>query len=152
MNDYKEKPYPDYCVRGVPNSSYIGDADGIRFAYPHSIYEGERSHSSINWVDEEKAIIDLLIETKLDGNGIEKIKYESGYIKIPENILRDLKRSSRLGGLNDFDYERDPIEEDKIRGIKENKYHGNLIFKSTNDKRCKMLANAILAFAIFISR
>lgn len=144
MDDIPKIPLPDSCARGVPNSSYVGVSNGVEFPYPHSIYEQKRSHSSINWIDEEKAIIDLLDEKKIDGNGIESTKYESGYIRIPTKILYDLKRSSRLQGFHDFDFERNPL--------KTNQYHGNIIFKSNNDKRCKMLANAILAQSVFFCR
>jgi hypothetical protein len=134
--------YPDNCIRGVANDSFIVKGE----LSPHLFYFRKEdirpdgwSEQSINWEDDTDAIGFTLRQRKN-----KKIHYQIGIVIIPRSELDRIRDKYR--NLNIFTYER------KRTG--RNKYHGNMLLnKDEIDKPLmKAIAGSLLTHADFRPR
>jgi len=129
-------PYPDNCIKGIPNANCLLD-DGAIASLTLFAFHGDRSRSdgwieeSINWMDDEHAIDATLAQTK-DGD----FQLKVGVALIPRSELDKLKKRT---GTGSFDYER--------ARLPDNDYHGNLLLKEDVEKTLKTMIRSALALA-----
>jgi len=128
--------YPEKCIRGILKPDFI-DEDGVANINLFQFQKREPldgwSESSINWMDDGKAIGLTLDQTKLNG----ELRYELGIATLLRSDLDRIKK--RHGFANCFNYERAPIEN--------NRYHGNLLLKDNILPTRKKMARNLLAFS-----
>jgi hypothetical protein len=119
--------YPDEFLRGIPNSDFIGEdgfptSDLFHFKpRDHTVREDNFIEESINWKDDEGAIIQLLDQRKDDNS----IQFKGGIAVLSRNHLDQIISSPSVRGQ--LSYER--------REILNNKYHGNLLLQKDVSKR-----------------
>jgi len=112
--------YPENCLRGVPNSTYI-NANGLPTT--HLFYfedEDKRDdgwiEQSINWEDDNKAIELIFNQKKSNG---EK-QFKAGAAILIRERIDWVKKTAAANSL--LSYERKPEDG--------NPYHGNLLLKN----------------------
>jgi hypothetical protein len=130
--------YPDTCLKGIPNETYIiGNSVSFTAFMPPSgqAVNGWRE-SSINWELDELAIAELLNRHK---NG--EVHFKAGAVKIPRSELDEIIELFQV--RDKFRYERKPDND--------NRYHGNLLFIETMEKElrttiCGALSRSVTDF------
>jgi hypothetical protein len=130
--------YPETFLRGIPNSSYV-DAD--MKAQTHLFYfekNDKRSDDllelSINWEDDQSAIIELHTRRKTDGN----LQFEYGSARIPTSAITYINGFPQIDGALSFE-----------RNIEiENPYHGNLLIPSNMPKHRKKAVAAAISLSV----
>ena len=130
---------PDQFIRGIPNKDCISE-DGYPstnlFTFQVRANAPEREdcciEESINWYDEEAALIMILEQEKEPG----VIKYKEGAAIINRSEIDHL-RSINLRFKENLFYER--------KQEPGNDYHGNLLLKNNVPKRIKTMITATIA-------
>ena len=131
--------YPDTFLRGVPNDDFIdrntGKAKTNVFQFKAN---DERNDGflelSINWEDDDHAIIEIHSRKKENGN----LQFKNGAVRI---LLSDLNL------LNDFPQVAGAISYERRR-LSNNPYHGNLLISENIPKhRIKAISSAIILIA-----
>lgn len=133
--------YPDNCLRGIPNKSFIVEGDGSIGA--HLFYfekkfkrEDGLIEQSINW-DDEDATIDFTLNQKKE-NG--ELQFQAGVAIISREEIDRLSKNPNISGF--LSYERQPLEG--------NPYHGNfLLQENVPIPTMKKIAAAI---ALYVSK
>lgn len=88
--------------------------------------------ASINWEDDDKAVI-VLLEQKKDGTEEQMFKY--GYVRLPLNLVRMTLKS--LIDKEYLNFERKPLDK--------NPYHGNILIPVNIKKQERSMIQNILA-------
>ena len=112
--------YPDTCIRGIPNNSFLTEDGSIGthlfyFKNEHSRDDGW-TEQSINWEDDTSVIEFTLNQEKEDG----ELQFKAGAVLIPREEIDRLKNRPTVSGL--ISYERQPLEN--------NPYHGNILLQA----------------------
>ncbi len=130
----KNEEYPRELLRGISNKDFVqnGFVLATAFQFEDADREDNMNEASINWLDDDEAITIALEQRKDNG----KIQFPVGLAKID---LEKLKLILSGFSMEDFSYERAPIEG--------NKYHGNLLLNSIISKPIKQLIMNGLALA-----
>jgi len=136
--------YPDKFIRGISSRDFV-DEDGRVLASIFQFLDTNRAdgfyESSINWYDDEDALLLILEQRKEKDKTEYQFKYGAAIIGREEadRIISNPSYKSI------FAYERSPIEG--------NKYHGNLLRKGKSNKGIHTIIAAYLAMnAQLISR
>lgn len=138
------KKYPHEFYRAISDNADNFDNNGYLTKAPFQFNKNdsrkdEYEEMSINWNDSPKSL-KILMECK-NKKGITLASY--GYVCVPRTLLlnkfQDLIRSSELN------FERSPIFGNFIKGIKRNKFHGNILFKTKTAKKYKVALQEALA-------
>ena len=131
-----QKDFPEELLRGISgkNEQFITpEGYPTQAAFRFDDYDSNRSDDyrelSINWVDDEDAVSTLLAQTNTRTNAPQ---FQGGYCRLSRIALHAMKTYFDNGHLA---YERRPIEADEIKGIVENKYHGNVLMKCDLSKQ-----------------
>ena len=88
--------------------------------------------ASINWEDDDQAVI-LLLEQKKEGT--EELMFKYGYARLPLNLVKITLKS--LIFKKYLDFERKPLEN--------NPYHGNILLSGNINKPERMMIQNSLA-------
>ena len=132
-------PYAKDCLRGIPSEKQINNDGTVEF----DVFLFDDKHvkpdgncvQSINWNDNEGAILLTLTQIKEDGS----IQFKGGYAVIATVDLDWIANSPSLNQA--FNYERDRLPD--------NPYHGNLLLDpNTSQHIRKYIANALALRAI----
>lgn len=133
-------PFPDNCLRGIPNKDFLVKEDGSAsahlffFSSEQSNREDEWIEQSINWEDDGSVIQFTLNQKKDSGDS----QFKAGIAKIPR---REIDRLNRLPSVNGvLSYERSLLET--------NQYHGNLLLKNNVAKLTMKKIAASLAMLV----
>ena len=129
-----EKEYPKEFLRGISNKDFIqnGYVLATAFQFEDQGRVDNKTEASINWLDDDGAIIIALAQKKDNG----KLQFPAGIAKLN---LENVKLVLRSFSEEEFSYERAPVEG--------NQYHGNLLLKSTISRPVKQLIMNGLALA-----
>lgn len=131
-------PFPDNCIRGIPNASFIVEDGSVGSHLFHFKDEHHRDdgwiEQSINWEDDEKAIEFTLNQKKEDGD----VQFQAGVVIIPREEIDRLNRRPTVNGV--LSYERQPLEN--------NPYHGNILLSENVPKHTMKKLAAGLALAV----
>ena len=125
--------YPDECLKGIPNESFITQDKKISahlfyFKDEHIRPDGW-CRQSINWNDDDNSIQHTLNQ-KNNGN----VQFKIGVVLLSRAELDKISRRPLINGM--LSYERDPLPD--------NRYHGNLLLKTDySDRTMKMVAATI---------
>lgn len=131
--------FPDSCLRGVPNDSYIIE-DGSVGSHLFYFEDGKTSRTdewieqSINWEDDSRAL--TLIHTQRKDNG--ELQFKAGAARIPRDELDRLSKRPSISGL--LAYER--------AALQTNPYHGNLLLNNRVPKLTMKKIAAGIALAV----
>jgi hypothetical protein len=132
--------YPDTFARGILNEQYISDdlPDTALFTdFRDTERQDGYNELSINWIDDECAII--ILSSQLNKDKTDKL-YKNG---IGIFSTKELTRICKLPYYgNDVSYERFPLDE--------NKYHGNILLKKDTSKKRKNMIAATIATMCFM--
>ncbi len=143
-----DENYPAELLRGIANSNeqfvtVEGYPRAGAFEFdeydPNSRDDGFRE-LSINWLDDEGAIDVLLNQINTRKN---TPQFQGGYCRFSRLNLAIIFSSQIEGGY--LSYERRPIEEDREKGIRANKYHGNILLKNEVSRPMRTDIQAALA-------
>lgn len=118
--------YPDKFIRGISSTDFIdedGRASAALFQFLDMGREDEFYEASINWYDDEEALL-LILEQRKEKDDKE-IQFKGG-AAIIDRIEADRIMNNPLYKLI-FSYERFPIDG--------NPYHGNLLRKGKTIKK-----------------
>jgi hypothetical protein len=129
-------PFPDSCIRGIPNEDFIIRENAVAshlFNFKDEHYRKGWLEQSINWNDEEQAIDFTLNQLK---NGV--IKYKYGVAIVSRFKLDDLNRTLAIQGS--LLYERNALED--------NKYHGNILLNASVPKPLRRMVASGIALAV----
>lgn len=130
--------YPDNCIRGIPNKSFLIEDGSIGSHLFHFKPEDGREdgwiEQSINWEDDDLAIEFTLNQTKENGER----QFKAGVAKIPRDEIDRLSRLPTVNGI--LSYER--------RAVENNQYHGNLLLKTNVPKPTMRKIAAGIALAV----
>lgn len=129
-----KKEYPKEFLRGISNKDFVQDGWVLAtaFQFDNQGRKDNMSEASINWLDDDGAIVVAFNQTKDNG----KPQFPGGLARL------DLEKVKLILGnftAKDFSYERAPIDG--------NLYHGNLLMSSTINKPVKQLIMNGLALA-----
>lgn len=129
-----EKRYPEEFIRGISSKDFIQNGYVLpsAFQFDGQSRDDKKSEASINWIDDEGAITVALKQRKDSG----KLQFPAGVAKLK---LEEVKLILKNFSEEEFSYERAPIEG--------NRYHGNLLMKSTINKQVRQLITNGLALA-----
>ncbi|MCL4262232.1 MAG: hypothetical protein KJ069_03420 [Anaerolineae bacterium] len=112
--------YPDNCLRGVPNGTYLiedGSVGAHLFHFEETYSRGDGwIEQSVNWEDDGNALVITLSQHRENG----ELQFKAGAVRIPCAELDRLSKQPTVSGI--LTYERRPLEN--------NPYHGNLLLKS----------------------
>lgn len=112
--------YPETCIRGIPNDSYLEDGLPSNRLFSEFKVNPDRDDDfmeiSINWNDNEEALQKIFEQKKKDSDDLQ---FKAGGAIIDRKGLDKLKSNIQIKGL--WNYER--------RELPENKFHGNLLMK-----------------------
>ena len=129
--------FPDHCLRGIPNDSYITEDGSIG---PHLFYFEYPPRNdglielSINWEDDAHALVLIFNQKKPNGD----FQFKSGVVKIPRDELDRLNRRPTIAGV--ISYERNQLPD--------NPYHGNILLRSEVSKLTMKTIAAGIALAV----
>lgn len=129
--------FPDNCLRGIPNDSYLNDEGSVG---SHLFYflDGDRgdgwSEQSVNWEDDDTVIEFTLSQTKADGS----FQFKAGLAEVPRAEIDRLNHRPTIKGL--LSYERQPLQD--------NPYHGSILLRANTSKPTMKLIAAGLALAV----
>lgn len=130
--------YPENCVRGIPNASYLNPDGSVGSHLFHFVQTTGRSdgwsEQSINWEDHDSVIEFTLQQTKEDGN----LQFKGGAAIVPREEIERLNNQPTIKGL--VSYERSPIQG--------NPFHGNILLRVNTSKPTMKLIAAGLALAV----
>lgn len=126
--------FPKEFIRGISNKDFIFDGQILpsAFHFEDQGREDKMLEASINWLDDNEAIIVALRQKKDNG----KFQFPAGLAKLN---LEKVKFFLKGYVENGFSYERAPIEG--------NQYHGNLLLDSSIDKKIRHIIMNGLALA-----
>lgn len=131
-------PFPDNCIRGIPNQSFMIEDGSIGSHLFHFDNKHRREdgwiEQSINWEDDENAIEFTLNQKKEDGS----FQFKAGVVIIPRKEIDRLNRRPTVNGV--LSYERQPLEN--------NFYHGNILLSQNVPKHTMKKLAAGLALAV----
>lgn len=131
-------PFPDKCIRGIPNSSFVVEDGSIGSHLFHFKNEHRREdgwiEQSINREDDENAIEFTLNQKKEDG----RVQFMAGVVLIPREEIDRLNRRPTVNGV--LSYERQPLEN--------NPCHGNILLSENVPKHTMKKLAAGLALAV----
>jgi hypothetical protein len=129
--------FPDNCIRGIPNDSFLNQ-DGSVGAHLFHFTGPDRDdgwiEQSINWEDDNSVIEFTLAQKKADGD----VQFKTGVVVIPREEIDRLNYRPTVKGL--LSYERQPIQG--------NPFHGNILLRAGTSKPTMKLIAAGLALAI----
>ena len=140
MEKIASKPFPEHFLRGFNMKGCFTDEHNIATgAFQFSDFTESRNdnyhEASINWEDDDKAVL-VLLEQKKEGTEEQMFKY--GYARLPLNLVRMTLKS--LIDKNYMAFERKPLEN--------NPYHGNILILGNIKKQEKsMIQNSLAAIA-----
>ncbi len=116
--------FPDNSLTGIQNDSLIlqkGVVSAGLFQFRENpIRSDSKKEQSINWQDDQNAIVLTLNQQKLDGT----YQFQSGIAVIPRDKIDWLIDLQTTKGF--LSYERQPLQE--------NPYHGNILVKKVTPK------------------
>lgn len=125
--------YPDSMYRGFTQQAIQLDGTIAGSAFDFKEYDNRGvEECSINWGDDDGALLQLAAQTKIDG----RRQFKFGACRISRSELdhmRGLVAAIKL----DLRYERSPVEE--------NQYHGNLLCKTGAPNASKKALCGMLA-------
>ena len=129
--------YPDECIRGIPNKTFIEDKCPTATLF-YQFEQGERTDGykelSITWKCNINAIKTVFEQKKKDS---QEFQFKYGFAFIKKKDLDMIKRNPQFE--KKFSYE----QHDTLN----NKYHGNLLIKNTASKGKIHMIGAALAMA-----
>lgn len=130
----EEQMYPKEFLRGIANKDFIDNGHVLptAFQFDDTGRDDGKREASINWLDDDGAIMLALNQRKENG----KLQFTGGVARIDldyaKMILHNFSQVS-------FSYERAPLEN--------NKYHGNLLLDNSLSKQTRQLLMTGLALA-----
>lgn len=141
MNDF-----PDEFYRGISSPNDITSEGYVTAgAFQFDPYDPKRGDEycelSINWNDEDEALITLLKQHKPQR---EDKQFKGGYCTTNRSYLNNVFKPFLDNGS--FSYERRPIDPSEKNDFQANPYHGNLLMKNGLDKQVKKNIQHTLAF------
>jgi hypothetical protein len=133
-----EIPFPDNCLRGIPNEQFVLDEETVApvlfFFHKRDARDGGWTEQSINWEDDEEALAFTLNQTKEDGER----QFRAGVAVIARRAIDGLSMRPAVAGV--LRYERQPLVG--------NAYHGNLLLRtSVSTRKMKMIAAGLALYA-----
>ncbi len=137
--------YPENCIRGVPNETFIREnfiiGSDLFYFKDRDSQEDGWTDLSINWQDDDLAI-EFTMNQKKDGS--DELQFKAGVVIVPRDEIDRIK--NRYTRMNKLSYERVPLEE--------NKYHGNLLLSNDMVKTpiMKQIAGIIAYYSIYVPR
>lgn len=130
--------FPDNCIRGIPNNSFVLEDGSPGSHLFHFKSEDARedgwTEQSINWEDDDSVIKFTLNQTKEDGER----QFKAGVAIIPRDEIDRLNKRPTVNGI--LSYERRPLEH--------NQYHGNILLRTNVPKPTMKKIAAGLALAV----
>lgn len=138
------KKFPNEFYRAISDNSNNFDDNGyIKLAAFQFNKNPSRRDSfeemSVNWNDSPESL--KILMTVKNRNGKQLASF--GYVCIPRALLHC--KFQPLFDTKVIDYERSPIKGNFFKKIKSNKYHGNILFKSTKSKKDRVALQEVLA-------
>lgn len=138
---------PVECYRGLSSKDWVTAGGYITSAaFQFSDYKpcdrGDDGFCelSIQWNDDENAVINLLNQKKPKTDALQ---FKAGYCRIDIDQLKlVVKQYIRQ---KTFSMERRPINADEESGIQENPYHGNLLLHNSIERAVKKNIEHMLA-------
>ena len=140
MEESAAKPLPYNFLRGFNTKDCLTKEQNIAIgAFQFGDHTDERNdnylEASINWEDDEKAVIILLEQKKEDSD---ELMFKYGYARLPLNLVRMTLKS--LIEKKYLDFERKPLVN--------NPYHGNILIpRGINKQERSMIQNNLAAIA-----
>lgn len=140
--------YPERILRGIAsdNQQFITpEGYPTQAAFQFDDYDADSRDDdfcelSINWEDDEGAVVALLDQVNIRKNCPQ---FQGGYCCLQRSVLsaamRDYIDNKHLA------YERRPIEADPDNGVAENRYHGNILMKNNLSKQARTNIQVTLA-------
>lgn len=127
--------FPDYFLRGLSNKNYISNGMVVQDAFQFVDFnrEDNKRELSINWLDDEEALTNILSQRKDSG----KLQFPAGVAKLEMSTVMMVLANLKNAGY--FSYERSPLPN--------NIYHGNLLLDNSVEKPIRLLAMNGLALA-----
>ena len=130
--------FPDNCIRGIPNPSFLLDDGSVGSHLFHFKEEDVRvdgwTAQSINWEDDGFAIEFTLNQRKENGER----QFKAGVAIIPRDEIDRLNRRPTVKGI--LSYER--------QCLADNPYHGNILLRTDVPKPTMRKIAAGLALAV----
>ena len=129
--------FPENCIRGIPNDSFINE-DGSLGSHLFHFLSANRGdgwvEQSINWEDDANAVKFTLSVKKADG----QIQFKAGAAIVPRSEMDRLNSRPTVMGL--LSYERQTLSD--------NAYHGNILLRANTPKPTMKLLAAGIALAV----
>lgn len=128
--------YPDKFIRGISSADFIDEGGRVYtalFQFLDMGREDEFYEASINWYDDEEALL-LILEQRKEKDDKE-FQFKGGAAIIDRSEADRIINNQLYTSI--FSYERSPIEG--------NQYHGNLLRK---DKAIKKEIRSIIAASL----
>lgn len=124
--------YPDRCIRGIPNETYLTDggvaAHLFYFDFQYTRDDGW-IEQSVNWEDNKDAIPFTINQKTTQGK-----QFKAGVAIVPRNQIDNIKSAPTIRGA--LSYER--------KSLSDNPYHGNLLLISgTPPVKMKLIAASL---------
>lgn len=126
--------YPDNCVRGIPNDTFINSDGtiGAHLFYFDKLSDAvpEKKEVSINWEDNDSVVAFTLAQRQDDGT----FHFKFGVAVLPREAIESLSILPTIKGL--LSYER--------RKLNGNPFHGNILLDiKASKKTMKQIAAAL---------
>ena len=133
--------FPERCIRGIPNNSYLVEGGSIgsqlfHFKEDH-IREDGWVEESINWEDDRFAM-KYTLKQRVERGGKRELQFKAGVAIIPRCEIDRLKR--QLPVRERLLYERQILEN--------NPYHGNILLNGDVPKQVMKMIAAGLSLAV----
>ena len=133
--------FPDTFIRGIPNNDFIDEesnypkSDLFKNFEPNADRIDDFLELSINWNDDEGAMIKILEQKKENSS---ELQFKVWGAILDTNELKNLCKKPLTKDI--LKYERKEIEN--------NEYHGNILMKNGTAKRKRNEIAAGLAFCV----
>lgn len=127
--------YPSYFLRGLSNKDFVCNGMVVYNAFQFDDFKRDdnKRELSINWLDDDGAIANILSKKKENG----KLQFPMGVAKLELSTVLMILSNFKNTGY--FSYERAPLPD--------NTYHGNLLLDNSIEKSIRLLIMNGLALA-----